>query len=580
MEKRVVLAIVLMMAVFFTYIWVQESYFTPSHQADKRSTAQPPATTGQSPSDGPQQTKAPEAPAPPASQLPAPMPDKQAPQKAFPPAAAPRPAHTTATVETPLYRAVVSSEGGKLQEWTLKYRGDKPMIELGEQGPRGLLLGENGGAEPVPMVLKPETVVLGPANPTADLTLTGEAQGLRVRQTLRFLSESFVVEAHVRLENPGTVPRTVAVSLPWVVSVHDKQPPPKFLGQRPTEVVWLTRAHLERIEDLTAVGTHDIDGGQWIAIGSKWYLTALIPKTSGFRLFAAGETKKTDGKNGEVRVTVAVRTTPTVAPGESWEGRVRAYIGPKEYDRLAAEGLEETLNFGGFPVPRRYGGLPMEWLGVPILKLMNWIHRFVPNYGLVIIILTVVSKVLFYPLTVKSMRSMKAMQALQPHVNNLRNKYRSDPRKLQEETLALYRKHNVNPMGGCLPMIAQVPIFYALYLALDVSVELQGAELLCFGHLFGVHLWICDLASHDPTYILPILMGISMFVQQKMTPTMGDPRQAKMMLVMPFIFTFMFLNLPSGLVLYWFVSNVLQIAQQRLMERTGRAREAKDVARA
>src|SRR5262245_6998793 len=324
MEKRVVLAIVLMMAVFFTYIWVQESYFTPSHQADKRSTAQPPATTGQSPSDGPQQTKAPEAPAPPSSQLPAQVPDKKASQKAFPPVSAPRPAQTTATVETPLYRAVVSSEGGKLQEWTLKYRGDKPMIELGEQGPRGLLLGENGGAEPVPMVLKPETVVLGPANPTGDLTLTGEAQGLRVRQTLRFVAESFTVEAHVRLENPGNAPRTVTVSVPWVVSIHDKQPAPRFLGQRPTEVVWLTRGHVERIEDLTAVGSHDIEGGQWIAIGSKWYLAALIPKTADFKLFAAGETKKTDAKNGEVSVAVGARTTPTVAAGQTREGGGRA----------------------------------------------------------------------------------------------------------------------------------------------------------------------------------------------------------------------------------------------------------------
>jgi YidC/Oxa1 family membrane protein insertase len=198
---------------------------------------------------------------------------------------------------------------------------------------------------------------------------------------------------------------------------------------------------------------------------------------------------------------------------------------------------------------------------------MNWVYRYVGNYGVAIILLTVVSKVLFYPLTVKSMRSMKAMQALQPQVNALRSKYKSDPRKLQEETLALYRKYKVNPMGGCLPMVAQIPVFYALYLALSVSVELQNAPFLCFGRLFGVELWVCDLASHDPTYVLPILMGISMFVQQKMSPTMGDPRQAKMMLVMPVVFTFMFLNLPSGLVLYWFVSNVLQVLQQWYMNR-------------
>ena len=156
---------------------------------------------------------------------------------------------------------------------------------------------------------------------------------------------------------------------------------------------------------------------------------------------------------------------------------------------------------------------------------------------------------------------------------------RCDPQRAQREMMDLYRKHRVNPMGGCLPMVAQVPIFYALYLALSVSVELQNASFVCFGRLFGIDLWICDLAAQDPTYVLPILMGVSMFVQQKMTPVAGDPRQAKMMLIMPFVFTFMFLNLPSGLVLYWFVSNVLQILQQWWMDRSGSAR-AKEAARA
>jgi YidC/Oxa1 family membrane protein insertase len=195
----------------------------------------------------------------------------------------------------------------------------------------------------------------------------------------------------------------------------------------------------------------------------------------------------------------------------------------------------------------------------------------------------VLSKVLFYPLTVKSMRSMKAMQALQPQVNALRNKLKSDPQRLQRETLELYRKHKVNPAGGCLPMIAQIPIFYALYLALSVSVELQGATFLCVGRIFGIDLWICDLAGHDPTYVLPVLMGVTMFIQQKMTPVAGDPRQAKMMLMMPFVFTFMFLNLPAGLVLYWTVSNVLQILQQWYMDRPVArrgTREAKEAGRA
>ncbi|PYO29998.1 MAG: hypothetical protein DMD86_14025, partial [Candidatus Rokuibacteriota bacterium] len=184
------------------------------------------------------------------------------------------------------------------------------------------------------------------------------------------------------------------------------------------------------------------------------------------------------------------------------------------------------------------------------------------------ILLTVITKVLFFPLTIKSMTSMRAMQALQPQINAIRSKYKSDAQKMQQETMALYRAHKVNPLGGCLPMVVQIPIFYALYVALSVSVELQSQPFICFGRLFGVDLWICDLAAHDPTYVLPLLMGASMFIQQKITPVMGDPRQAKMMLLMPVVFTFMFLNLPSGLVLYWTLSNVLQIAQQKYMERS------------
>jgi len=289
---------------------------------------------------------------------------------------------------------------------------------------------------------------------------------------------------------------------------------------------------------------------------------------------------------------IAVTATPTIGPGQVWEGHVVTYVGPKELDRLEALGLQGTINFGGFPVPRAWGGRPMEWLGMPILRLMHWVHdRVVANYGVAIILLTVISKILFFPLTIMSMRSMKAMQALTPQINALRSKYKSDPQRLQRETMDLYRQHKVNPLGGCLPMIAQIPIFYALYLALSVSVELQNAPFLCFGRtpswvplLGGQDLWICNLAGHDPTYILPILMGISMFVQQKKTPTTGDPRQAKMMLFMPFVFTFMFLNVASGLVLYWFLSNVLQILQQIYMDRPraprGAGREVKHAARA
>jgi YidC/Oxa1 family membrane protein insertase len=538
----------------------------------------------------PEQQKA-QAPAPvkPEASPAAPPPAK--PDAAAEAPATPRPPQRLATVESPSYIAVVSSDGGKLQEFNLRYRGDKPMVLVGALGPLGLTLDQGGAREVVPMQLSAERISLGPERPAADLVLSGEDRGLRIKHTLRFQADDYAIDALVRIENIGATPRTIGVSLPWATQATWQGEPEKFPGQHPTEVVWKSNGHIERIEDLTAVGQHTVNG-QWVGLGSIWYVGALIPKTPGFQLQAAGEPAKKNGQAPPARVVIAAVATPTIAPGQAWEGRVLMYVGPKELDRLEALGLEGSINFGGFPVPRKWGGLPMEWLGMPILRLMNWVHDHVyPNYGVAIILLTVISKILFFPLTVMSMRSMKAMQALGPQINALRSKYKSDPQRMQRETMELYRQYKVNPLGGCLPMVAQVPIFYALYLALSVSVDLQNAPFLCLGRapswmplLGGQNLWVCDLAGPDPTYILPILMGISMFVQQKMTPVMGDPRQAKMMLFMPFIFTFMFLNVASGLVLYWFLSNVLQILQQMYMNRPpapkGAGSEAKHAARA
>ena len=547
----------------------QVLFFPSSQETPPPQEGKPPAQT---------QAQAPRE-APPAV---APAPQPQPAPTPTPPRERPRLPQRTVVVDAPLYHAVVSSEGGKLQEWTLKYRGSKPMVAVGEFGTTGLQMSaDQRPPAVVPMEISADALTLDAGRAAGELVLRGEDEGLRITETYGFTANDFTIDARIRVENPTGAARTATISLPWIAHPPAKNATEKFLGQHATEVVWSAGGHVERIENLAAVGNHTVDGS-WMGVGSTWYLVAFIPKAGGFKLTAAGEAKA-DAKDGETgKVTVGVRATPTIAPGQAWEGRVVIYIGPKEVGHLEALGLEGSLNFGGFPLPRKWGGLPMEWLGLPILKFMNWVYRYVGNYGVAIILITILSKVLFYPLTVKSMRSMKAMQALQPQVNALRSKYKSDPQRLQQETLALYKKFKVNPMGGCLPMVAQVPIFYALYLALSVSVELQNAPFLCFGRLFGTDLWVCDLAGHDPTYILPILMGVSMFVQQKMTPVMGDPRQAKAMLIMPFVFTFMFLNLPSGLVLYWFVSNVLQILQQKLMDRpsSGAARETKDAVRA
>jgi YidC/Oxa1 family membrane protein insertase len=564
-----------MAVVFVVGQYLMPAPETPVPQAPSPTTPSAPATT--QPSE-----KA-------AAPVPAPPPPAPAPAK--PQTARARPPQRLATIDTPLYRATISSEGGKLQEFTLKYRGQKPMIVLGDLGPTGLVVGPAGHAEPLPMEMSASDLQLGRDRPSAELVLTGEADGLRVRETLTFRADTYAIETVIHIENAGGTVRAVTASLPWTTRQAWKETSERFLGQHPTEIAWAPDGHVERVGSLCDM-PEIVTEGRWIAADSIFYLTALVPKSPGFKLVARGEPKEVceaKAKDPVGRITIAGEASPTIAPRQTWEGRVIVYAGPKEYDRLRAYGLEDTINFGSFLIPQNCTGgrpfLPMAWIGVPILLLMKWIYQYVGNYGVAIILITVVSKVLFYPLTVKGMRSMKAMQALGPQINALRSKYKSDPQRLQRETMELYRANKVNPMGGCLPMLAQVPIFYALYLALSVSPELQNAPFICFGKLFKIDLWICDLAGPDPTYVLPILMGITMFIQQKMTPTTGDPAQARMMLFMPVVFTLMFLIYPiaSGLALYWAISNVLQIGQQWLMERSNRpvdsGREAKNSTR-
>jgi len=557
MENRAVLAAVLMAALLILY----QVFFIPA-------TAPPPparAPEGVSKPVPPQEKTAP----PPPAVLPA--------AKVLP-----RLPERTVSVDTPLYHAIVGSEGGRLLGWTLHYRGEKVLAERGQMGLSGLILERSGvGGQPVEFSITGGPVVLDGKAGEGTLVMTGEdAYGVRVRETATFRADQYAVDLSVRLENGRRVRQTLTVALPWIAPVK----PGTDGAQWPSELVWQVDGTVHR-EPFDKATVAEETPGDWAGLDSLYYLTALIPKrpptSPGLSLAV--------GKVGEDRVEVGLRSAVTLAAGEVWEARAQLYAGPKEYRQLRAHGLEGAINFGGFPLPRKYGGLPMEWLGVPVLLVMNFFYRFIGNYGVAIILLTVVTKVLFYPLTVKSMTSMKKMQTIQPQANALRAKHKSDPQRAQRETLELYRREGVNPLGGCLPMVIQVPIFYALYIALSVSVELQNAGFICFGRapgwfpfVGGTDLWICDLAAPDPLYVLPILMGVTMFVQQKMQPTMGDPNQAKMMLIMPFVFTFMFLKLPSGLVLYWTVSNALQILQQRLMNRKPArvaGRGAKDVAR-
>jgi YidC/Oxa1 family membrane protein insertase len=233
----------------------------------------------------------------------------------------------------------------------------------------------------------------------------------------------------------------------------------------------------------------------------------------------------------------------------------KAYLGPKQYDLLSDLGYEakRAIRFGlfGFITEILYAGL-------------KGIYSAVPNWGWSIVLLTIIIKILFFPLTYQSTKSMSKMQDLQPKIKALRNKYKKakqDPeqrRKLNEETMRLYKQHGVNPAGGCLPMLIQLPIFWGFFQLLRVALEFRHSPWI---------LWIGDLSVKDPYYVIPVLMGVTQFISQKMTPTSGDTTQQRMMLIMPVIMTIFFISFPSGLVLYWLTNNVLQIGQQYIMNR-------------
>jgi YidC/Oxa1 family membrane protein insertase len=254
-----------------------------------------------------------------------------------------------------------------------------------------------------------------------------------------------------------------------------------------------------------------------------------------------------------------------LAGGSERTDHYLAFMGPKSNTILDSVGheLKRAVNFGMF-----------DFLAKPLLWLMNHIYMIIPNYGVAIILLTILTKILLWPLGTKSYKSMAEMRKLQPLMADIREKHKNDKKKMNEEMMGLYRTYKINPMGGCLPMVVQIPFFFALYRMLYEAIELRHAPFIG---------WINDLSAPDrlfnfgfsipfmePPYGIPVLtivMGATMFLQQKMSPAPGDPTQAKLMMFMPLIFTFIFINFSAGLVLYWLVNNILSIGQQYYIQK-------------
>ncbi len=288
----------------------------------------------------------------------------------------------------------------------------------------------------------------------------------------------------------------------------------------------------------------------WGGIEDRYFLISLVARrVSSDQLLRYRE--------GEKQVELSLFPGAiTIPAGGKHEEAYSVYLGPKSRDalKIAGVGLEEAVDYGWFSV-----------LAIPILKLLQIFHMGVRNWGLAVIVLTLFAKLLMNPLTIKSMRQMKEMQKLQPKLAELKEKYKNDKQRLNMETMALFRTHKVNPMGGCLPMILQMPIYIALYKVLYNSIELYHAPFVGFYR---------DLSAPDPYFILPILLGISMVAQQKLTPTpSADPAQKQMMMIMPVMFTAFMLFLPLGLVLYIFVNTVASVLQQWMNQRDLRWRD-------
>jgi len=288
----------------------------------------------------------------------------------------------------------------------------------------------------------------------------------------------------------------------------------------------------------------------WTAMTSNYFVAAVIPQKEESQVLisrpAAMNTKDATNIN---RLTTLGLHYPAkeIAPGAIEKDTYKFYFGPKKFKMLENFGihLEQVVDYGFF-----------SFLAKPLIWLLNWFYGLIPNYGIAIILLTILIKIAFWPLTDKSFRSMKQMQEVQPKLSALRDKYKSDPKKLNDELMAMYKEKGINPMGGCLPLLLQIPVFFALYEGLMVAIELRGAPFM---------FWIKDLSVMDPLLITPILMGVTMYAQQKMTPMAGDAAQIKMMMMMPLIFTVFFLGFPSGLVIYWLMNNVLTVGQHYLI---------------
>ncbi|MFC1889172.1 membrane protein insertase YidC [Thermodesulfobacteriota bacterium] len=492
-------------------------------------------------------------------------------------------------VRTPLYTAVFSTYGGRLKSFTLnnylKNKDckcgpiDKVKALFGFSKPEYDTVDDEGEGELVQMVHahRVKDLPLGikmtgrpdrsgrstryladltyeantreinlddfSESTTLELTATGD-DGIEVIERYTFNPDTYEIGMEIEVGSLSRVHEGAIFSLSWANDTRGDGKVSRyggfagFLAYINERLVKETQGKIKENKSY-----HQRVG--WAGWSDNYFISAVIPEYPDIADFHVAKPEETTYRSYITYPTASFLEEDTAL------FRYGLYIGPKEMKALeaAGSGLEESIILGWF-----------GFIAKPMLDCLEFFYKYTGNYGIAIIILTIVIKILFIPLTHKSQQSMKKMQKdmarIQPELKALREKFKDDPKRRQQEEMALYKAHNINPaasLGGCLPMLLQIPVFFALYRGLLSSIELRHAS-------FG--LWITDLSAKDPCYVTPIIMGALMFAQSSMTPTAGTSEQAKMMKFMPLMFVFIFLSAPSGLVIYWLMSTLLSVGQQ------------------
>lgn len=460
-------------------------------------------------------------------------------------------------VETDLFKAVIDTTGGDIRHLELlKHRAadsvDKNFVLLDDTNAPMMYVAQSGfiGAD-LPShksVYQAEanSVALKDGQDSVDLKLTWTGEhGVQVEKTYTFHRGSYLIDVKQVVKNNGgeaIEPWTYFQIVHDSTSVKSSAMMPTFTGGAYfTEADKYKKLAFKDMEK-SNLSKNTKDG--WVGLVQHYFVSAWIPKTGAAQEFFTRELSDTMyaiGTKGSIG---------NVKPGTEVTTTAKFYAGPQTHDALvaAAPGLEYTVDYGWLTV-----------IASPLFWMLSKIHGLVDNWGVAIILLTVMIKAAFYPLSATSYRSMAQMRELAPRLQALKEKFGDDRQKMQMAMMDLYKTEKINPMGGCLPILVQIPVFISLYWMLLGSVDLRHAPFM---------LWIKDLSAIDPYYVLPILMGATMIIQTKLNPKPTDPIQAKVATFMPVVFSVFFFFFPAGLVLYWLVNNILSIAQQWYVNKT------------